>query len=383
MVEPGALRVALDATPLLARPTGVGAFVAGALPALAARGDVAVSAFALSMRGGPGRRAAPAGIPVGVGWAHRPAPARLLLAAWSRRDRPPGRWWTGGGTDVVHGTNFTVPPSAPAAEVVTVHDLTPFCHREWAAAATRPFPALLARAVRRGAHVHTPSAHVAAEVLDVLGVAPDRVHVVAHGVPGPPAPPAPPAADPPRGEAPYVLALGTVEPRKDLPTLVRAFDAVAATNPDLRLVLAGPPGWGQEALDRAVARAHHRHRIERPGWVSPARAAALLDGAAVLAYPSLYEGFGLPPLQAMAAGVPVVATRAGALPEVLGDGAHLVAPGDADALAEGLALVLTDAEVRAALVGRGARRAAGYTWEACAAGLAGVYRRARAEARPG
>jgi len=362
-----ALRVAIDATPLLGRPTGVGAFVAGALPALAADPSLALSAYALSLRGG---RHLPGRLPAGVRPLDRPMPARPLLAAWSRSAGPPGRWWTGRAVDVVHGTNFVVPPSAPAAEVVTVHDLSPLHERRWASPATAAFPALVRRALGRGAMVHTPSSAVAAALCDAFGADPARVRAVPHGVPAPP--PAPAAA--PEVAGPYVLALGTVEPRKGLPVLVHAFDALAAAHPGLRLVLAGPPGWGQAAVDEAVARARHGGRVVHLGWVPPGAAAALLAGAAALAYPSLDEGFGFPPLQAMAAGVPVVASRAGALPEVLGDGAHLVPPGDADALAEGLALVLSDDELRAGLVARGAAQAARYSWPACAAGLAELYR---------
>jgi len=116
--------------------------------------------------------------------------------------------------------------------------------------------------------------------------------------------------------------------------------------------------------------------VVRTGWVSPRDLAALLAGAAVLAYPSLYEGFGFPPLQAMRTGVPVVATRAGSLPEVLGDGALLVSPGNHDDLAQALDACLTDGAVRDRLVGAGARRAEEFTWERCAEGLELLYRAA-------
>ena len=131
----------------------------------------------------------------------------------------------------------------------------------------------------------------------------------------------------PPGVERYCLAIGTAEPRKDLPGLVRAFGAVAERQPDVALVLAGPPGWGEEALDSAIAASGVRERIVRTGWVEEPDLAALLSRASLLAFPSLYEGFGFPPLQAMRAGVPVVATRAGSLPEVLGDGALLVERG--------------------------------------------------------
>ncbi len=142
----------------------------------------------------------------------------------------------------------------------------------------------------------------------------------------------------------------------------------------MSLVVAGPDGWGVDDFDRAVARATHGARIVRLGWVGPDQRAALLRGATALAYPSRYEGFGLPPLEAMAAGVPVVATDAGALPEVLGDAADLVPVGAdlapaarADALAAALVRVLDDDEHRARLVTAGRDRAAAYSWDTTAA----------------
>lgn len=366
-----ALRVAVDATPLLGERTGVGTFVAGALGALAADTSLDLSAYALSLRG---RASLAAALPAGVRAIERPMPAGPLLRTWARADAPPAEWWTGP-VDVVHGTNFCVPPARAARQIVTVHDLTPLRYPELASGATRIFPALVRRALARGAHVHTPSAFVAAEVVELLGADPDRVHPVHHGVPASPAEqrsasPASPV------DGPYVLALGRVEPRKDLPGLVAAFDAVAGSFTGLRLVVAGPDGWGVPAFDAAVARASCAASVVRLGYVDHERAAALLRGATVLAFPSLYEGFGLPPLEAMAAGVPVVATTAGALPEVLGDAALLVAPGDTQALAAALSLALGDDGVRAGLVTRGRAQTARYSWERCAAGLTSLYRQA-------
>ena len=367
-----ALRVAVDATPLLGQRTGVGTFVAGALHALATDESLALSAYALSLTG---RNAFAAHLPAGVRALHRPLIAGPLLQAWARADVPVAEWWTGP-VDVVHGTNFCVPPTRTARQVVTVHDLTPIRYPELAHGGTRVYPALVRRAIARGAHVHTPSAFVAAEVVELLGADPERVHPIHHGVPaeagnGDGARPAPSPVD-----GPYVLALGTVEPRKGLPALVAAFDAVAAAHDGLRLVVAGPDGWGMDAFDAALARAAHAAQVIRLGYVDDQGAAALLRGATVLAFPSLYEGFGLPPLEAMAAGVPVVATRVGALPEIVGDAACLVPPGDHEALAEALALVLGDDEVRAGLVKRGREQAARFSWRQCAAGLSRLYRHA-------
>jgi glycosyltransferase involved in cell wall biosynthesis len=297
---------------------------------------------------------------------------------WGRGGWPPVEWFIGR-IDVVHGTNFVVPPSGRAAEVVSVHDLTPLHHPELCNPATLAYPGLIRRALRRGAWVHTDSAFVAGEVVEAFDADPARVRVVAPGVP--PLPDiAPPAARSlvesflPPGVTRYVLAVGTAEPRKDLPGLVRAFDRLADRHADLALVLAGPPGWGEEALSVAVEGARAGARVVRTGWLQPPALAALLQEAAVLAFPSLYEGFGFPPLEAMAAGVPVVATRAGSLPEVLGDGAVLVDVGDHDGLVEALDGVLDDPALRQRLVASGAARAASFSWERCGEGLSNLYR---------
>jgi len=342
------MRAHVDATPLLGARTGVGEFCAGLLAALERRADVDVRRYSVSWKGGTVR-----------------LPARALHELWRRVDWPPVVRAARG--DIVHGTNFVVPPCR-GARLVTVHDLTAVRFPTLVTAATRAYPDLIRRAVRAGAWVHTPSAFIAGEVVEVFGADPSRVRAIHHGLAPVP---------PPTGrlyDFPYVLALGTIEPRKDLPSLVRAFDLVAASDPDLRLVVAGPDGWGVAAFDEAVAAASHRGRVVRLGWVGEPDRAALLAGARVFAYPSLYEGFGLPPLEAMAAGVPVVATSAGSLPEVVGDAAVLVPPGDVDELAAALGRVLTDDGLRAALAERGRARAGARSWDDAAADMAALYR---------
>jgi len=170
-----------------------------------------------------------------------------------------------------------------------------------------------------------------------------------------------------------MLAIGTVEPRKGLPDLVAAFDRIADSIPDVHLKIAGPGGWGEDALDAGIGSARHRDRIHRIGWVEDR--STLMAGARLLAYPSLYEGFGLPPLEAMSLGVPVVATTAGAIPEVVGDAALLVAPGDGAALAEALLVAATDATARARLIAAGTERVPLFTWERAGRQLADLIAR--------
>ena len=364
------LSVGFDATPLLGRPTGVGVFCAGALVGLSARHDIDVSAFAVSWRR---RKDLAERLPMAIGCRQRPMPARPLHAAWKNSPWPPVEWFIGR-HDVVHGANFLVPPTRSAVRVVTVHDLTVVRFPELCAAPTLAFPHLIRRAIDEGAWVHTPSSFVADEVVAEFGIDPSRVRAVHHGVPE-----LVPGGDGsgialPDGCHRYVLAVGTIEPRKDYPLLVRSFDAVAAEHPDVALVIVGDDGWGAEAFGDALAASAVRDRIVRPGYLADADLSAVLRGAGVLAYPSLYEGFGFPPLQAMAAGVPVVATATGAVPEVVGDGAWLVASGDADAMAARLVEALAGGAAVDALVARGRARAAGFSWERCADGLAGLYR---------
>lgn len=377
MVSPGARRVAVDLTSQLSPLTGVGVMARELVARLARRDDLALTAFAVTWRG---RGRLHDAVPAGVDVVDRPMAARPLHEAWRRADHPLIDHWVGR-HDVVWGPNFVVPPTR-AAEVMTVHDLTPVRYPELANHFTLAFPGMIRRALGRGAWVHTPSEFVRAEVVDVFGAEPDRVVAIHHGAgtdrvePG----------NPGRGRAlagsnRFVLAVGTVEPRKDLPTLVRAFDIVARDDPDLRLVLAGADGWGAEALTAAVGAARHRTRIARLGRVDDRARVDLLAAAAVYAFPSLYEGFGLPPVEAMGAGVPVVASRAGALPEVCRDGADLVEAGDPDGLAAALARILGDDAHRATLVERGRRVAAGYDWTRASDRLAELFHAAHATAR--
>jgi glycosyltransferase involved in cell wall biosynthesis len=211
---------------------------------------------------------------------------------------------------------------------------------------------------------------VASEVIEAFAARPERVRAIPPGVP--PLPPAGTRPDLGPFER-YILAVGTVEPRKDYPGLVRAFGALAGDRPGVGLVIVGADAWGSGEFQEAMERSPFRDRISRPGYLGDAELSAVIRDAAVLAYPSRYEGFGFPPLQAMAAGVPVVATAAGSVPEVVGPAAVTVPVGDADALAGALARILDDRQAALGQVEAGRRRAADFSWESLAAGMAGLY----------
>ena len=366
----GRVRVALDAVPLLDTRTGVGRFVDETIGRLARDPSLDLVAF-----GWPpgGKDALRKSLPPGERTARLPMAGPPLRAAWRRVDAPPIEMWTGR-VDVVHGPNFVVPPAWRATELVTVHDLTVLRHPELCTTDTLEFPSLLRRALRRGAWIHTVSEFVRHEVIDLLGVPERRVVCIPNGV----TPASGGTAE--RGHSlatsdRYILALGTIEPRKDLPRLVAAFDQIAGHHDDVTLVVAGPEGWGADEFRAAVRRATHRDRVQRLGWVSDDDRASLLCGATLFAYPSRYEGFGLPPLEAMSAGVPVVTTRTGGITEVVGDAAVLVAPADTEALADGLSQVLDDPARADSLRALGTENAARFSWDRTASELASLYRR--------
>jgi glycosyltransferase involved in cell wall biosynthesis len=384
------MKVALDATPLLGPRTGVGHYVAGLAEGLAELPgpepeEVALVPF--TWRGtGDLPRVAPAGPRLRHG--RRRVPARLLQAAWARMAFPPVEWLAGR-VDVFHATNFVAPPARRAAVVVTVHDLTYLRYPEMVTAASARYRDLVPRALRRGAIVCTPTAAVADEVADAYRLPPERLVVTSLGVG-----PAWRAATPPdpawlagRGlPERYLLFVGNREPRKNLPTLLTAYrDLLASRVPggvagppgDLPpLVLVGPPGWG-EALDLAGL---PPEAVRTPGYLPEDDLARVVAGAAALACPSWYEGFGLPALEALACGTPVVAADLPALREVLGDQAELVPPGDATALADAVARVLDDPGGEPARAARRARAAA-FTWAACARATLSAYHRALAATR--
>ena len=365
------MKLTVDATALLLPRTGIGVFTSEVLRALAARPDIEVSAFNTIWQG-RGR----GWLPVDASEEIQEIPGRIPTGAvrWLWDFLPvPRMEWFAGKADVVHGPNYRVPPTSRAAAVVSVHDVSFERGPPIGSPVGRAHRRSVRAAVRAGAWVHTDSEYVAAEVRDIYRVEPHRVVVVPLGVRLPPAGP-----HPTPGSA-YVLALGSAERRKDLNTLVAAFDALASVHRELRLIHAGPHGDASGDLADAIDRSPHRDRIERLGWVDDGTRTALIEQAAAVAYPSLYEGFGLVPLEAMSAGRPVVTTRAAAIPEAAGDAALYADAGDADALAGALERVLTDDALATELGARGRAQAAGYTWERTADGLIDLYRKATGE----
>jgi glycosyltransferase involved in cell wall biosynthesis len=311
-------------------------------------------------------------------------PARIFQPASNRLGVPRVEWLVD--FDLFVATNFLAPATRHADRVVPiVHDLAFQHFPESAPHIDNRWHRRFAATLDASPAIIVPSASAADDLRNTFAVPDDRVHVVQHGVDAEAFAPVPEAAvDAVRRRhgipGPYVLFVGGIEPRKNLERLVRAFAKSDARH--LSLVLAGGPvRWFPEAAERLDATIGllpegARGRIVRTGYVSERDKLALLSGATVLAYPSLYEGFGFPVLEGFAAGVPVLTSNVSSLPEVAGEAAVLVDPSDVDAIATALSEMVADEDLRAVLSAAGVARASRFTWEATARGTAAVLRAA-------
>lgn len=349
------IRVALDVTPELIAATGVARYTRELRGALQAREDVAVRPFGL------GRRSEP--LPAGV--RHLGVPLRAVHAAWRATGLPRAEQITGP-VDVVHSLDL-VPPPTRQPLVVTVHDLVtsdlPGLHPRRSGEMQRRQLAGL----RRAAAIAAVSQSTA-KALEAIGVNPARLHVTPNGLTQ-----LPPAEDPPVPRRPFVLVVGTLEPRKGHDLLL---EAVAAASTDVAIVFAGPPNGRDEELRALADRLGLASRLTILGRVSDGVLAGLYRDAALLCMPSLGEGFGLPILEAMAAGAPVLASGLPALREVAGTAAEFTAPGDVTALSAALERLVGDPERLEQMRGLGRRRAERFTWQATAEATAAAYRAA-------
>lgn len=356
------LRVAFDAGPLYGHRTGVGVAVAGMADSLSARADVKLVPYLVSARATP--------MP---GHRRLPVPGIVASHLWSHSGRPRADRWLGD-VEVVHGTNYVAPPSRRPT-VVSVYDCWFVRQPDEASALVRRAAHNLRRAVRRGAWVHASSDVTADAVRELFDT--DRVATVHLGPPDvrTAAGPAPAGVAELAGSR-FVLSIGTEERRKGIPLAVEAFGRLAAGQSDLRLVLAGSKGDDTDAITAAVDALDDPTRVARLGPVADDVRDWLIRNAAVLAYPSIDEGFGFPVLEAQSVGTPVVATAVGSIPEIAGGGAALVdGPRSAVSFAEALGDVLTGAG-RLGVIEAGYRNVRRFDWAATAAGLADLYRRA-------
>ena len=363
------MRILIDYRPALRHRTGVGLWVARLVDALAARPGADATQITVFSSSWTDRLVA--ALPAGVSAVDRRVPVSLLNWLWHRREWPAVETLASGSFDVVHSPSPLLIPARHAARLVTIHDVDFLEHPERGVREIRRDYAGLARAhAHRADCVVVPSAHTADEVTRRLGLQRDHIVVCPNGAPDWPARRHPPAEG-------HLLFVGTLAPRKNIDRLLAAYARVRERRPDTpRLVLAGPstpePGRMLDDLTRPPLAGHVLHE----GYVDDRRLRALYEKAVLLVLPSLDEGFGIPALEAMAVGVPVVASARGALPEVVGDAGLLVDPLDVSALAGALERVLSDDSLRARLSAAGVVRANRFSWRASADALVGAYAQA-------
>jgi len=361
------MRIAVDARPFEERPTGVGRYLDGLLSAwLRARpGD---SFVLLSPR------------PV-----HLPARLEGRVAVFPTAALPGTIWLqTAAGTaarragaDAFFGSLGILPLASGPPGVATVHDLTPILFPGWHSSKNLlGFTPFIGACVRRARRIAAVSEATRRDLVAAFPDAAGRTRVVHNGIepetPGT-------GGEPPHAGRPYVLYVGTLEPRKNVAGLVAAMETIWDRRPEFPdLVLAGGDGWGMGGFAKGVARSRHAHRVTLSGYLGAGDRARWLRDARVFAYPSLYEGFGLPPLEAMAQGTPVVASSASSLPEVMGDAGLLPDPTSVPDIAEALERAHDDEAFRWRAAVEGPRRAARFTWAAAAAKMRALFEEALA-----
>jgi glycosyltransferase involved in cell wall biosynthesis len=357
------MKIAVDFTAGVRQPAGVGRYTRSLLRALATAPGAAHDLVLLW--------AGPARVPPPRDWPRTrtralPLPERWMTVAWHRLRLPLPADFLAGGADVFYSPDFVLPPVARARGALTVHDLSFLTHPETHYPPLRAYlERVVPRSVRRADLVLADSAHTKRDLVTLLGAPADKIEVVLSA-----ADPAFTRVDDPQRLAavqrrwgvgrPYVLSVGTIQPRKNLPVI---FEALRQLPRELTLVHVGNRGWLCEPVFEALERSGVKDRVRFLQGVDDADLAALYSGAVALVFPSLYEGFGIPCLEAMACGAPVIASNAGSLPEVTGRAAIVVEPGDEAAIAAGISRLLDDPAFRDSLVQRGYAQAARFSWE--------------------
>lgn len=372
------MRICIDYTSAVQQRAGIGRFtreLAGALLAARSPHDVV-----LLRPKGEARVAA--GIPPGAEVRTLPVTAWVAAVLWHRLRVPaPVEWFTGS-CDIFHAPDYVLPPLRNAKGIVTVHDLGFVRNPAWSVPSlARYLTRAVPQSVRRADLVLADSEATRHDLLAWLDLAPERVEVLYGGV-GSEFRPVTDAEEVRRVrrryglDQPYLLTVSTLEPRKNLVRLLEAYALLRGRHsaaPDL--VVAGGEGWLFEEIYRRADELRLRESVRFLGYVPESDLPALLSQTRAFVFPSLYEGFGLPPLEAMACGVPVAASDAPCLPEVLGDAALFFSPLDVSGMADALGRILTDEGLRADLISRGQRRARVFSWERAARQLLAIYER--------
>jgi len=369
------VRAVIDYRPALRQRSGVGEYTHQLVRALIALGqerslpdDLELSIFSSSWKD----RLALAPELEGVETIDRKVPVAVLNFAWHRLGWPTAERLMNRRFDVTHSLHPLLLPASDAAQVITIHDLNFLDHPDRTRAEIRrDYPALAAEHARRADRIVVQSRFTATEVERRLNVSATKIDVCPPGAPDW----TPRAAAPADG---YVLFFGTLEPRKNLGGLLDAYERlIQSRRGDVpELLIAGKPLPGSQASLERISRPPLQGMARHIGYVDPANRRSLYEGARLLVQPSFEEGFGIPVLEAMTVGVPVVAAARGALPEVLGDAGPLIDPENPDELAVAIARIIDNPDVAATAAERGLQRSRRFNWLETARRVYAGYARA-------
>jgi len=370
--------IGIDYTAAYEQGAGIGRYVRDLIRALAAHDRS--TAYRLFVAGAPRDSLPPAPGP-NFQWRPTRITPRWFARLWHRLQLPlPVETFTGK-VRLFHATDFTLPPTLPGTKtLLTVHDLSFVRAPETSTPVLKAYlDRVVPRSARRATHVLADSQATKDDLIELYGMPPEKITVLLSGV----NPEFKPVTDTNSLRAvrqryqipdnPYIMSIGTVQPRKNYARLITALAALGPAHEDVHLVIAGGRGWLDSPIFRAVYDQGLEDRVHFIGFARDEDLPALYSGAACLAYPSLYEGFGFPVLEAMACATPVVTSTISSMPEVAGDAALLVDPYSVEAIAEALGRLLSDSELRETLVRRGIEQAAQFTWSRTARQLREIY----------
>ncbi len=378
------IRLAIDYTPAMTQQAGIGRYTRGLIEALVQRAASLDAQLVLFVAG---RYPPPCSWPPHVVWRAIPIPAPTLTRLWHRLRLPLPAEWLTGGIDLYHSPDFLLPPLRRAIGVVTIHDLSFLRVPDCADPGLRAFlTAEVPKAIARARHILADSESTRRDLIELLQVPPEKISVVPAGIHAS----FRRVEDETRRNAVriryglpkrFILSLGRLEPRKNLVRLIQAYAQLRRRRaPPHHLVIAGGRGWLYEDILREPERQGVSGWVHFPGFIPDEDLPALYSLADAFAFPSLYEGFGLPPLEALACGTPTVVGDNSALPEVVGDAALRVPAEDVTALAEALERLIEDEAWRAFTRTAGPARARRFSWDAAARKLLIAYRRALSDA---
>ena len=361
------MRIGMEVTAAVRQGGGIGRYVREMLKALAQRDSANQYKLFFASPLPPPYPLTP--LPPNFAARHLPFHDIWLARFWHRAQLPLPVEWITGPIDVYHAPDFTLPP-VRVPSILTVHDLSFARDPDSAAPGLRSYlNAVVPRSVKRATHVIAVSQATKNDLMELYDAPAEKITVLYEGVD----PVFKPTPDPSvrrkygLGDRPFIFSISTLQPRKNFRRLIRAF---AQLPTDFNLVIAGGKGWLYDDIFAEAETPKVRGRVIFTGFVADADLPALYSEASLLAYPSLYEGFGLPLLEAMACGTPTLTSNVSCLPEVSGGASVLVDPYNADSIAEGMKRALAES---AALKTKGLARAAQFHWETSAKELLNLY----------